>query len=125
MARFTIPATRPPGLPPSDPNYNCYGAPTLTPDTNEKMWLRLRVFDDPEDEYNPHLYVVAGWNDVDQTSSCAVDGDIGNCPRVCRLEVIDPTITLGNVMSQVEGRLMYWVHDAGYRAWVIRSGSRP
>ncbi len=68
---------------------------------------------------------MAGWNDADQTSSCAVDADIGNCPRVCRLEVIDPTITLGNVMSQVAGRLMYWVHDAGYRAWVIRAGSRP
>ena len=124
MKRFTIPATRPPGMLPSDPNYNCYGAPTLTPGTNEKMWLRIQVRDDLQTG-DPRIFAVAAWDDPEQTSSCDIDGDIGGCARVCRLEITDETVTLGNVMSQVKGRLMYWVHDAGYRAWAIRMGSRP
>lgn len=125
MARFTIPTTRPPEMLPNDPNYQCYGAPNVAAGTDEKVWVRLTVYDDPSQNSNPVATVVVGWDQSNQSSSCSVTGDIASCPRVCVLKVVDETTTHGDVMELKNGYWRYWAHDANYRLWVIRAGSRP
>jgi hypothetical protein len=124
IKRFAIPKTDP-GLPSSDPNYKCWGYPTLTAGTNQRMWLQLRIQDDPLQGDNPHVYVIAAWDPESPTTDCGTTGDITSCPRVCRVDVTDPTVTIGNVMETQKGHLICSVHDANYRLWVIRGGSKP
>lgn len=33
--------------------------------------------------------------------------------------------TLGGIMEGQKGHALYFAHDANYRAWVIRAGSKP
>jgi hypothetical protein len=125
MKSFDIPETRPSGMPSTDPNYNCYGAPSVTAGSNEKVWLQIQVKDDELLGDNPHVYAVAAWDPDSPTSSCSTGSDIGGCPRVCRVDVLDETLTLGGIMEGQKGHARYFAHDANYRAWVIRAGSKP
>jgi hypothetical protein len=68
---------------------------------------------------------VAAWDPDAPTSSCSTGSDIGGCPRVCRVDVLDETMTVGGIMEGQKGHARYFAHDANYRAWVIRAGSKP
>lgn len=123
LGRFTVPATRPPGMPSTDPNYNCFGIPTLTFGSENKMWVRLRVGDD-QTETRAHLYAAIGWDPVNSNSSCGTTDDITKCPRACVFDLQDTT-DIGLAMYLHDGAVGFDMRDVNYRLWHIRAASKP